>query len=245
MAKKTKDEVPNPNSVSNRDVLQRLNFLYQASAYLDSISTSPRPLPPVAKPDPQVTGSDTTLPPICTCVLCMGIIPPEDRMPPKESKKLRRKRERKATIGRELSTSDIAMSYVRCMKQVGQKTTVKMDPSVKRTLCVACDTVLVPGVSSSVRLNASRNGRTIVTTCLRCKRHRKIPAPPTQDPETPSTSSIQEPGEMAIDQTPSTSQAKLASPRRINGRHNPRPLPFFERDVGHVIFRGNERLDVS
>ena len=35
MAKKSND-VPNPNSVINRDVIQRLNFLYQASVYLSS-----------------------------------------------------------------------------------------------------------------------------------------------------------------------------------------------------------------
>ncbi|KAH8979127.1 hypothetical protein EDB92DRAFT_1981313 [Lactarius akahatsu] len=38
MGKKNKDEAPNPNGVVNRDILQRLNFLYQASAYLESIS---------------------------------------------------------------------------------------------------------------------------------------------------------------------------------------------------------------
>lgn len=37
MAKKPRDEVPNPNSVSNRDIIQRLNFLYQASIYLNGV----------------------------------------------------------------------------------------------------------------------------------------------------------------------------------------------------------------
>jgi ribonuclease P protein subunit RPR2 len=39
MAKKGKDEVPNPHSVSNRDIIQRLNFLYQAGVYLNTISS--------------------------------------------------------------------------------------------------------------------------------------------------------------------------------------------------------------
>src|SRR6266581_3589612 len=38
MGKKNKSEVPNPNNVVNRDILQRLNFLYQASVYLESIT---------------------------------------------------------------------------------------------------------------------------------------------------------------------------------------------------------------
>ena len=40
MAKKTKDDVPNVNSVTNRDIMQRMNFLYQASLYMNSLSTS-------------------------------------------------------------------------------------------------------------------------------------------------------------------------------------------------------------
>ena len=43
MAKKTKEDVPNPNSVSNRDILQRLNFLYQASALLSTVDVPPQP----------------------------------------------------------------------------------------------------------------------------------------------------------------------------------------------------------
>lgn len=46
MAKKTRDDVPNPNSVSNRDILQRLNFLYQASALLSMVDMPPQPMAP-------------------------------------------------------------------------------------------------------------------------------------------------------------------------------------------------------
>jgi hypothetical protein len=41
MAKKSKDDIPNANSVANRDILQRLNFLYQASVYLNGLPSSP------------------------------------------------------------------------------------------------------------------------------------------------------------------------------------------------------------
>jgi ribonuclease P protein subunit RPR2 len=43
MGKKNKDEVPNLNSVANRDIIQRLNFLYQASVYLHDLSGEPGP----------------------------------------------------------------------------------------------------------------------------------------------------------------------------------------------------------
>jgi len=40
MAKKEKEETPNVNATQNRDIAQRLNFLYQASVYLQSIAPS-------------------------------------------------------------------------------------------------------------------------------------------------------------------------------------------------------------
>jgi len=40
MAKGAKNEAPEPSSAANRDIIQRLNFLYQASVYLSSVDTS-------------------------------------------------------------------------------------------------------------------------------------------------------------------------------------------------------------
>ena len=44
MGKKNKDQEPaaNLNSVANRDIIQRINFLYQASTYLSTISRPPK-----------------------------------------------------------------------------------------------------------------------------------------------------------------------------------------------------------
>ncbi len=39
MAKKPKDETPNANSVPNKDIIQRLNFLYQAGVYLNGVTS--------------------------------------------------------------------------------------------------------------------------------------------------------------------------------------------------------------
>jgi ribonuclease P protein subunit RPR2 len=41
MGKKNKDDIPNPNSVTNRDIIQRLNFLYQASVLLNGMTAGP------------------------------------------------------------------------------------------------------------------------------------------------------------------------------------------------------------
>jgi ribonuclease P protein subunit RPR2 len=133
MGKKTKDQVPNANSVPNRDIIQRLNFLYQASVYLDALPTA------------SVSNEHLTLDSMIT--------------------KTKRPR-------RSVNAKDLSRSYIRSMKIVGQKTTVKMlvtflsprllflthglttssDPTVKRTLCRGCDAVLVPGTTASVRV---------------------------------------------------------------------------------------------
>ena len=80
-------QVPNTNSIANRDIIQRLNFLYQASVYLNGI-------PP---PSDAVVTSDS--------------------LNANGAKKNRR---------RKLTTSDLSKSYIKTMKIVGQKTTVKM-----------------------------------------------------------------------------------------------------------------------
>ena len=95
MAKKTKDEAPNPNSVSNRDTLQRLNFLYQASVLLSANGAPPAPPPkPIAS---SVKG------------------------------KLRKEEMRKRNLERHSTAKvDLARTYVKSMKAIGQKTNTRM-----------------------------------------------------------------------------------------------------------------------
>ncbi|KAK0485346.1 RNAse P Rpr2/Rpp21/SNM1 subunit domain-containing protein [Armillaria luteobubalina] len=126
MARKAKDDTPNVNSVPNKDIIQRLNYLYQASMSLNGVTSQSSP---------------------------------------------RRKR---------VTTSD-SRSYVSSMKVVGQKTVVKMDPSVKRTICKGCNTILVPGSTVTIRANKSAShGHVMAYTCAHCKTTRRIPASPAE-----------------------------------------------------------------
>ena len=98
MAKKQKDEIPNVNAIPNRDVVQRLNFLYQASVYLQSLPQSS---------DEQSVGERSA-----------DDMVVEEKEPVIKDKK-RRKFQRK-------TTGDLARTYIQTMKVVGQKATIKL-----------------------------------------------------------------------------------------------------------------------
>ncbi|KAF8274578.1 RNAse P Rpr2/Rpp21/SNM1 subunit domain-containing protein [Lactarius quietus] len=224
MGKKNKGEAPNPNGVVNRDILQRLNFLYQASAYLDSISRQND-----AHSKARVDSSmDTTQEAPANASGSAISSPPTAGLPKAQSARRERRRKRRV-----IQAADIGQGYARSMRLIGQKTTVKMDPSVKRTLCKGCDTVLIPGLSATVRVNGSKNHRHLVTTsCLRCKLSRQIPAPPVLKPN----SALHEDAVMDVD--------KSSSPLKSKRRRGPSPRspPLFERE-GHVIFRGLVQIE--
>jgi len=116
MVKKQKEDTPNVNATTNRDIVQRLNFLYQASVYLQSIAP-PEPLinkgkerqldqVPYKAKDPMDINDDK-------------LQVQSANAQSKSHKRTRRKIHRK-------STDDLARTYIQYMRVVGQKTTVKM-----------------------------------------------------------------------------------------------------------------------
>jgi ribonuclease P protein subunit RPR2 len=93
-----RDDAPNPNSVANKDVMQRLNFLYQAGAYLDSI------------PPPTIDQSSSKKKPLIASASC-----PE-----------RPVYKNKYSRNVELTTADLSSTYVGAVKTIGKKTVVKL-----------------------------------------------------------------------------------------------------------------------
>ena len=108
MVKKQKDEGPNVNSTPNRDILQRLNFLYQASVYLQSLD------PPASESHSISSGK----------VRSRGKNKESDDRSKQTRQDFSRKKKRKHK--KKQTTGDLARSYIQCMRVVGQKTTVKM-----------------------------------------------------------------------------------------------------------------------
>jgi ribonuclease P protein subunit RPR2 len=127
MGKKNKDEAPKPNNVLNRDILQRLNFLYQASVCMESISRQCSRGPTLDLEGSSEDNSERLVDDLSTQPIAqssMLITAGTTTTPlPKASGRKRPQEQRK---GRVIRASDIGQGYVRAMRLIGQKATVKM-----------------------------------------------------------------------------------------------------------------------
>jgi len=64
--------------------------------------------------------------------------------------------------------SDIAQFYSSTLIQVAEKAQVKLHPSLKRTICKKCRSVLVAGISSKVSYEGKQKNKSFVIKCNRC-----------------------------------------------------------------------------
>ncbi|KAG6861931.1 hypothetical protein C0995_009881 [Termitomyces sp. Mi166 len=190
MAKKGKDDTPTANSVVNRDIIQRLNFLYQASVYLNTLPPSQRP----------TTSSSST------------------NTKPSSPKDLKTARKRRNKSLRHVTTaSELSRSYIATMKSVGQKTTVKIIPTPPTLKAdVAANDELSQPASALV---VSGTSGTKATSVLADGTHMDIDPPKNS---------------MDKDAKKGRRQKKEKAQARIP--------PLFARDIGHVVFCGNERV---
>lgn len=103
-----KDDVPSPTSITNRDILQRLNFLYQAGAYLNGVAAAHTPAPTSGQPSSPSEDH--------------GVL--ETDLPAQEE----RGTKEKAGKGQQAkaSTERLVRSYMKSMRIIGQKTNVRM-----------------------------------------------------------------------------------------------------------------------
>lgn len=65
----------------------------------------------------------------------------------------------------------LAREWVGGARRIAQKARMKLPDEMKRNICRRCDTVLIPGRTSRVRLHA--RGRHMTVTCLNCGRMKR------------------------------------------------------------------------
>nr|XP_040025910.1 ribonuclease P protein subunit p21 [Gasterosteus aculeatus aculeatus] len=70
---------------------------------------------------------------------------------------------------------ELARFYCSTQKTIARRLVLRQDPSVKRTLCRKCCSLLVPGVTASCRQRRrSRNARFTVVRCLSCEHSKTL-----------------------------------------------------------------------
>ncbi|XP_060615366.2 ribonuclease P protein subunit p21 [Anolis sagrei] len=63
---------------------------------------------------------------------------------------------------------ELARFYCHTQNSISRRLVLRQDPSVKRTICKSCFSLLVPGVSATVRQRKRRNQRWTAVQCLKC-----------------------------------------------------------------------------
>ena len=61
-----------------------------------------------------------------------------------------------------------ARRYIYLMRKIGMRYNVRLPREIKRKFCKNCNTPLIPGKTSSVRIDSKR--KIIVIKCLSCKK---------------------------------------------------------------------------
>ncbi|XP_025072801.1 ribonuclease P protein subunit p21 isoform X1 [Alligator sinensis] len=71
-------------------------------------------------------------------------------------------------LARSPDGQELARFYCHTQRSVSRRLVLRQDPSVKRTMCKACSSLLVPGVSATVRQRRCRRQRWTIVRCLTC-----------------------------------------------------------------------------
>ncbi|GAA6004256.1 ribonuclease P Rpr2/Rpp21/SNM1 subunit [Rhodotorula paludigena] len=231
MAKKGRGAPSEPTAaapVVNRDSLQRLSYLYQASVLLQSAGVQSSSSSTTATSTQQIARRNRS-PPWAQSLekdVKTDEAGAEAQTPQRPTKQRRRTTEGQAT-----SLQPLARHLAAELSEVSQKATIRMDPAVKRSVCKGCKTVLVAGLTSSVRIKPSGpHAHVVVHCCLSCRAQRRLPAPPhLLSPDASHLSAMDE-----------AAAPRLTKRERREARQAREPV-FFERP-GHVVVRAGAVL---
>ncbi|WVQ64996.1 uncharacterized protein L199_003166 [Kwoniella botswanensis] len=229
--------------IPQKDLFQRINFTYQASIFLQSLGSGS-------------SASTST----------QGLNSGRGDVELKVDRKGKRKaieheipssansydlEERLLNDGQDVEKGatkklrQLARINVREMNSMSVHNQLKLDPSLKQSLCKTCGTILIPGLTSRIRNRPNRNLISITHhTCLTCLSSLSIPSPPIP------TYSIQDATQGAL------GDEQLDGPVRRNRRRKASKrgkIVFHETERsttdgdgvggGHTLWKGDDKLE--
>lgn len=66
-----------------------------------------------------------------------------------------------------VNNQPLARFYISTMVNIGKRLVIRLDPSIKRTICKHCHSLLVEGITMKTRISSRRETH-VVKTCLYC-----------------------------------------------------------------------------
>ncbi|CAD6570745.1 MAG: hypothetical protein CYPHOPRED_004141 [Cyphobasidiales sp. Tagirdzhanova-0007] len=198
-----------PGPVPNKELIQRMNFLHQAAVLVAAATERhvPRPsrrrtsaggearLAKKALISTQPSDRPSSQPASVSAAV-QAPEPPRHKIktkntphtqsnPPAKAKLISRSIKRSLLVGQvvpslgAVATKNLSTHYVKDLRIIARKSVLRIDPVVKRQCCRHCHTILVPGITSSVRIKPSGpHVHMLRTECLSCGVMRTIPCPP-------------------------------------------------------------------
>ncbi|KAG2181530.1 hypothetical protein INT44_008345 [Umbelopsis vinacea] len=146
MPKKFDPSAKAKNAIAdNLQIYQHMNFLHQAAILLSSLPEE----------DSQTADSSNT------------------QQAPNTHDIASRDKSKIINKANEPALAPLSRYYCSTMKNISKKLVLRLDPNVKRSICKKCDNVLIPSVTSDVRVK-SRPHKGTVITCKSCRTQKRL-----------------------------------------------------------------------
>lgn len=214
MGKRTDDA----NAVPNRDIIQRLNFLYQASVYLNDPGNNP----PGTQTRSVVTTSDLSR----SYVKTMKVIGQKTIV------------KMCVYISYLLQANPVGNRDPSVKRTLCRGCNIILIPGSTASVRVRCELLsLLQSYLTSQLQALPSHGHAVTYTCNICNTSRRIPAPPTL-----TLKSTPQPSD------PPILESSVPTQRRQRKKKKKPPVarlpPLFARE-GHIVFSGNERVEAE
>ncbi|MCJ1374320.1 hypothetical protein MMC20_005552 [Loxospora ochrophaea] len=172
---KSKGRAPKATTVPQKHLLSRISFLYQAATYLSSVDLASNK---ETKSELVRSTATTGLPNDLGDTSHLSQHPEDHGIVARPAVKgaADENRSTKPVPGR----SVMERQLISQLRGVSLKAQIRLPTSIKHSICKRCDTILVPGSTSSMRIeNNSRNGKkahadVLVLACLSCDTEKRF-----------------------------------------------------------------------
>ena len=156
---------------SQKHLYSRISFLHQAASYLSSITDDVQAKKAISTNDDQAEKDGKTAG-TSTAGSLKTQASPSSKEPGEAN-----------TTSSNCKPKSPALSrlYASQSRAIARKATIRLTPAMKHSICKTCDTILLPGTTSSIFVeNSSRRGRKpwadmLVITCNACGASKRFP----------------------------------------------------------------------